>query len=136
MAAFCVKRADLNLLLENVAVPIYEYQCQSCSHQMEALQKMADASLTDCPACGESELIKLVSAPSFKLTGTGWYETDFKNSKKDEAKSTSGSGDSASGSSESSASKSDTGGATEKTKVSADSPKKTSSSTGSASAAD
>ena len=117
-------------------MPIYEYQCQSCSHQMEALQKMADASLTDCPACGKSELIRLVSAPSFKLTGTGWYETDFKNSKKDEAQSKSGSGDSASGSSESPASKGDAGGATEKTKASADSTKKTPSSTGSTSAAD
>lgn len=68
-------------------MPIYEYQCESCGHQMEKLQKMSDDPLKDCPECNESSLRKLVSAAAFKLKGTGWYETDFKdNSKKDDKK--------------------------------------------------
>ena len=64
-------------------MPIYEYQCEKCGHQMEKLQKMSDDPLKDCPECEESALRKLVSAAAFKLKGTGWYETDFKdNSKK------------------------------------------------------
>lgn len=59
-------------------MPIYEYQCDSCSHQLEALQKLSDAPLTDCPACAEPGLRKLVSAAGFRLKGGGWYETDFK----------------------------------------------------------
>ncbi len=61
-------------------MPIYEYQCQSCGHQMEALQKMSDAVLTDCPECSESALKKIISAAGFRLKGEGWYETDFKSS--------------------------------------------------------
>lgn len=61
-------------------MPIYQYQCADCGHQMEALQKMSDPKLTDCPACGASSLKKQVTAAAFKLKGTGWYETDFKNS--------------------------------------------------------
>lgn len=67
-------------------MPIYEYQCQSCEHKLEALQKIADALLTDCPACEKPDLKKQVTAAAFKLTGTGWYETDFKNSGKKEVK--------------------------------------------------
>ena len=59
-------------------MPIYEYQCQTCQHQLEALQKIADAPLQDCPACGKPELKKMVSAAAFRLKGGGWYETDFK----------------------------------------------------------
>ncbi len=59
-------------------MPIYEYRCAACSHQLDALQKISDEHLTDCPACGESALRRLVSAPSFRLKGGGWYETDFK----------------------------------------------------------
>ena len=59
-------------------MPIYEYQCQSCDHQLEALQKISDAPLKDCPDCGESALKKKVSAAAFRLKGGGWYETDFK----------------------------------------------------------
>lgn len=62
-------------------MPIYEYQCGACEHQFEALQKISDAALTDCPACNKPELTKLVSASGFRLKGSGWYETDFKNSK-------------------------------------------------------
>ena len=61
-------------------MPIYEYQCQSCEHQMEVLQKMSDAVLTDCPECSESALKKIISASGFRLKGDGWYETDFKSS--------------------------------------------------------
>ncbi len=64
-------------------MPIYEYQCEKCGHQMEKLQKMSDDPLKECPECEEPALRKLVSAAAFKLKGTGWYETDFKdNSKK------------------------------------------------------
>jgi putative FmdB family regulatory protein len=62
-------------------MPIYEYQCQACGYQFDKIQKMSDAVLTDCPQCDKPELKKLISAPSFKLTGTGWYETDFKKPK-------------------------------------------------------
>jgi len=59
-------------------MPIYEYRCQSCGHELEAMQKIADAPLTDCPACGEPRLKKLISAAGFRPKGGGWYETDFK----------------------------------------------------------
>ena len=61
-------------------MPIYEYQCQSCQHELEALQKISDAPLVDCPECGEAQLRKKVSAAAFRLKGGGWYETDFKTS--------------------------------------------------------
>ena len=53
-------------------MPIYDYQCQACGHAFDALQKLADAPLTDCPACGEPALKKLLSAPPFQLRGQGW----------------------------------------------------------------
>lgn len=59
-------------------MPIYEYVCQGCGHELEALQKLSDAPLAECPACGKSELKKMVSAAGFRLKGAGWYETDFK----------------------------------------------------------
>jgi len=59
-------------------MPIYGYQCTSCEHAFDALQKMSDPKLTDCPECGESSLRKQLSAPKFRLKGKGWYETDFK----------------------------------------------------------
>ena len=63
-------------------MPIYEYRCAECGHEMEKLQKISDAPLTDCPACGKPGLQKLVSAAGFRLKGGGWYETDFKSGKK------------------------------------------------------
>jgi putative FmdB family regulatory protein len=63
-------------------MPIYEYQCGDCQHEFEALQKIADAPLTDCPKCGQVSLVKKVSAAGFRLAGSGWYETDFKSGKK------------------------------------------------------
>lgn len=59
-------------------MPIYEYQCKACQHELEVMQKLADAPLTDCPECGEAALSKLISAAGFRLSGSGWYETDFK----------------------------------------------------------
>ncbi len=63
-------------------MPIYEYKCNSCGHKFDKLQKLNDPAFTDCPDCSESELVKLVSAAGFRLKGSGWYETDFKNSPK------------------------------------------------------
>ena len=63
-------------------MPIYEYRCGACGHQLEALQKMTDDALTDCPACQQPALSKLISAAGFRLSGSGWYETDFKSGSK------------------------------------------------------
>lgn len=59
-------------------MPIYEYRCQECGHELERLQKLSDPMLTDCPACDKPALKRLVSAAGFRLKGGGWYETDFK----------------------------------------------------------
>jgi putative FmdB family regulatory protein len=59
-------------------MPIYEYRCQACGHELEKLQKMTDAPLTDCPFCNKAALVKKISAAGFRLKGGGWYETDFK----------------------------------------------------------
>ncbi|MEM9383661.1 MAG: zinc ribbon domain-containing protein [Pseudomonadota bacterium] len=63
-------------------MPIYEYQCESCGHRQDALQRMSDDPLVDCAACGQPALKKLMSAPRFRLKGSGWYETDFKSQNK------------------------------------------------------
>lgn len=63
-------------------MPIYEYQCQACHEQLEALQKISDAPLLDCPKCGKPSLKKKISAAAFRLKGGGWYETDFKTGNK------------------------------------------------------
>ena len=63
-------------------MPFYEYQCAACQHRLEVLQKISDAPLAHCPVCNAAALKKLVSAAAFRLRGTGWYETDFKNSGK------------------------------------------------------
>ena len=59
-------------------MPFYEYQCKSCGHELEAMQKVSDTPLKKCPHCGKSQLQRLMSAPVFRLKGGGWYETDFK----------------------------------------------------------
>jgi putative FmdB family regulatory protein len=64
-------------------MPIYEYRCENCRHEMEKIQRFSDAPLTDCPSCGKPNLKKLMSTAAFQLKGAGWYETDFKHSKKD-----------------------------------------------------
>ena len=63
-------------------MPIYEYQCQKCGSEVEALQKISDDPLVECPDCGEPELKKMISAAAFRLKGGGWYETDFKTGNK------------------------------------------------------
>jgi len=61
-------------------MPIYEYQCEKCGHELEAIQKFSDDPLTKCPECGEQALKKKLSAAAFHLKGSGWYKTDFKGS--------------------------------------------------------
>lgn len=63
-------------------MPIYEFQCQSCGHEIEIIQKISDDPITDCAECGKPDMKKKVSAAAFRLSGTGWYETDFKSGKK------------------------------------------------------
>jgi putative FmdB family regulatory protein len=62
-------------------MPIYEYRCEACGRQHEALQKISDKPLKACPSCGKRALKRLMSAPRFRLKGEGWYETDFKSDK-------------------------------------------------------
>lgn len=62
-------------------MPIYEYVCSHCAHEMEVLQRISDPVLMDCPACGQATLRKKISAAGFRLKGGGWYETDFKTNK-------------------------------------------------------
>jgi len=71
-------------------MPIYEYRCDGCGHEMELMQKMSDDPMKDCPVCEESKLKKLISAAGFRLKGSGWYETDFKKSKTSKKNSNSG----------------------------------------------
>lgn len=61
-------------------MPIYDYECTSCGLKKEVMRKISEPNLTLCPACGKETFAKQVSAPSFQLSGTGWYATDFKNS--------------------------------------------------------
>ena len=63
-------------------MPIYEYKCLKCEHQFEIIQRLSDNPLESCPECGQTSIKKLVSAPSFRLKGGGWYETDFKTGSK------------------------------------------------------
>jgi putative FmdB family regulatory protein len=62
-------------------MPFYEYECPHCDYDEEVLQKINDKPLTKCPSCGKKGLRKLMSAPVFRLKGSGWYETDFKGDK-------------------------------------------------------
>lgn len=61
-------------------MPIYAYKCGSCGHAQDVLQKMSDAPLSDCPACGASAFHKQLTAAGFQLKGSGWYATDFRGS--------------------------------------------------------
>ena len=74
-------------------MPFYEYQCTHCDHRLEVLQKISDEPLVYCPECNEATLKKLISAAAFRLKGTGWYETDFKNNDKKKSDSMNGSTD-------------------------------------------
>lgn len=62
-------------------MPIYEYLCNSCGYEFERLQKISDTPINVCPDCNKSTVKKLISASKFRLSGNGWYETDFKNNK-------------------------------------------------------
>ena len=62
-------------------MPFYEYECPNCGYRDEVLQKITDKPLKKCPSCGKNSLRKLMSAPLFRLKGSGWYETDFKSDK-------------------------------------------------------
>ena len=59
-------------------MPIYEYACSQCGHQVDVFQKISDEALSVCEKCQQKTLVKLMSAPGFRLKGGGWYETDFK----------------------------------------------------------
>ena len=89
-------------------MPIYEYRCSACGHKLESLQKLADAPLVTCPACGKDTLTKLLSAAGFQLKGSGWYATDFKRSgSKPAAKDSESSGDAKGGDAKSADAKSE-----------------------------
>ncbi len=85
-------------------MPIYEYECRACGHQLEKIQKLSDAPLTQCPDCGKDQLQKKISTPGFRLKGGGWYETDFKTGSKKNLASDSGGSASSSASTSRSAS--------------------------------
>lgn len=63
-------------------MPIYEYRCEACGHELEVIQRMSDSPLVECPVCGKPSLKKKISAVGFRLSGGGWYETDFKKDNK------------------------------------------------------
>jgi putative FmdB family regulatory protein len=63
-------------------MPIYAYRCASCGHTKDVLQKLSEAPLSVCPACGQSTFSKSLTAPAFQLKGSGWYVTDFRDNGK------------------------------------------------------
>ena len=92
-------------------MPIYEYRCESCGHELEAVQKLSEDALVTCPKCSNNSLKKRISAAGFRLKGGGWYETDFKSGKKKNVSgSESGSGGSSDSSSSSNGSSNDSSG--------------------------
>ncbi|NKC01066.1 MAG: zinc ribbon domain-containing protein [Pseudomonadales bacterium] len=96
-------------------MPIYEYVCDQCGHQLEAFQTLSEGPLRNCPECSKESLRKKISAAGFRLKGAGWYETDFKSGKKknvagsDKSSSSSDSSSSSSSTSSSSSSSSSSG---------------------------
>jgi|GEM_PF-119405 len=126
-------------------MPIREYVCQACGETLERLQRLSEEPLTDCPSCGKSALEKKISAVAFRLSGSGWYETDFKSdnrrnvspengssdesaseqsSAKDEKNSSETTGQDASGKSDERAKGSESGQSKESTSSSKESPAK------------
>ncbi|MBU3739773.1 MAG: zinc ribbon domain-containing protein [Rhodoferax sp.] len=93
-------------------MPIYAYKCESCGHSRDILQKMSEAPLSECPACGASSFRKQLTAAGFQLKGSGWYATDFKGSGASASKSEGAAGSAGEGAapSESSKSASDSAG--------------------------
>ena len=99
-------------------MPIYEYQCEKCGHQFDALQKISEKPLKKCPECGNNSLTKLISAAGFRLKGGGWYETDFKSGNKKNLAKSEGSDGSSDSSSKSSSGGADSGSSTKSDKAS------------------
>ena len=62
-------------------MPIYEFQCNACGHRFDELMRLSDPDPANCPACGAAQVQRRVTAPTFRLAGGGWYETDFKGDK-------------------------------------------------------
>ncbi|KTD36298.1 Zinc ribbon domain protein [Legionella nautarum] len=67
-------------------MPIYEYECTSCHHHFDLMQKISDEPAKQCPQCFQNSAVRLISAAGFQLKGSGWYATDFKNKGKSEPK--------------------------------------------------
>jgi len=65
-------------------MPLYEYQCESCGHRFEVIQKFSDQPVSVCPNCGKGPVVKLLSSPAIQFKGSGWYITDY--ARKDSAK--------------------------------------------------
>ena len=101
-------------------MPIYEYRCEACGHTLDALQKVNDEPLVECPSCSASALKRLISAPAFRLKGSGWYETDFK-SDKDKKRNLAETGGKESGGAEKAKSDGDSGSGKDKSSKSGDS---------------
>jgi putative FmdB family regulatory protein len=99
-------------------MPLYEYQCDSCGHRFETIQKFSDPPLEKCPKCG-SQLRKLIASPAFQFKGTGWYITDYAKKKDPDAKEKSGSSDPAE---KSSSEKSDKSAKTDSSATKSDPP--------------
>ena len=91
-------------------MPIYEYRCDNCGHELEVLQKVNEAPLVTCPECAAEALKKKISAAGFRLKGGGWYETDFKSGSKKNVTSGDGASGSATSSNEAKSSTSSAGG--------------------------
>src|ERR1043165_950434 len=63
-------------------MPIYEYVCKACGAESEIMQKLSEPPAKECPVCHKKKLVKTMSAAGFRLSGGGWYETDFKSGNK------------------------------------------------------
>ena len=90
-------------------MPIYEYRCSACGHELEVLQKLSEPPLSDCPECKARALAKLISPVGFQLKGSGWYATDFKGSGKPAEKANGKNGEAATKPADTSGTKSDSG---------------------------
>jgi len=92
-------------------MPIYEYACKSCGFEKDVLQKLSDEPLTSCPECKVDAFVKRISAAGFRLSGSGWYETDFKTGKKKNLANSKADGGSSSGASSNSTASNNTSAA-------------------------